>query len=1227
MKKSLLFVLVLIAIGITIISCNNTSTSLEQPPKTEFAQPVVQPLKFSKAKKIDWDAIKAVKVNPVVTKLNWDKLPETSYDTTGFKPFKYPVEETKFDYNSLPEKDLDIDKLPSHPLKFKTYILPPPKLIKGAKLELKNGNIFNLGFGEDQGAKKIQVNCLLNDHDGFLWIATLQGLYRYDGENLLLFKVTVGHLHWPIWSMVQDDRGNIWMLSGYQYGIQMLNTKGGILRVSGLGQGLSSVNIVSLMLDRQQRVWVTSWSNGLNIIDPKTQTVKWLDKAQGLSNAHITGITQDNNDNIWISTRGGGVNAIDFKNKKIKYLDKTHDLKSDTVSDISFDLTGRIWIGLHGGLINVLDFQKKVIQTVKEAHHIKDVWGFFRDKKGRIWTVEEHNGLEIIDLEKQAIMYLKRNNGLLSDSVMDIKHDSRGKVWIASRGGLNMISDNTAVIERIGTDSINELKEDHQGLIWKATCHGVDILDRKKGTSRHLGTKEGLTNDYTHFIREISGNFFITTDSGVDKVDTAGKTIMHFGNNTTGFVVGRAGQVLYRDASHKGINFWDLKNKTIKHLGIEQDLPGYDINWICLDMQGRVWIHTDIHGVEVVDPNTGTVKFLNKVNDLENSDVREFITDTKGNIWFYSGNGIYIADLKNQTLISFTTAQGLINDKVLSLLEHNGKIYAGTNQGITVITPPAEGISSNKKWQVQSYGLIKTWIDKYDADAISKDGLYWSGDLGISVLDLSKKDTLKASPYITGISVFDHPMHFADQERFNSAITDTLWELNEEKYHLKSQTMANMNYALQTGLTWDNVTGPGNMPLNLQLPHNQNLIQFHYSSFNFTPHDTASYRYILIGVDKQWSGTTSVSSTINYMNLQPGNYTFEVISRDADNVWSEPAKFSFTINPPWWQTWWAYILYVCLFVGTVWGFVYFRSRQLVKEKRILEHKVHIRTEEVMQQKEEIEAQRDDLEKAFKDLKSTQTQLIQSEKMASLGELTAGIAHEIQNPLNFVNNFSEVNKEMLEDLENEIKNGNIDEALAITTDIIQNEEKINHHGKRADGIVKGMLEHSRSRRGQKEPTDLNVMADEYMRLSYHGLRAKDKSFNAELITHFDPNLPKVAVVQQDIGRVLLNLFNNAFYAVNEKKKTEGNDFKPEVSVITLTEIGQVIIKVKDNGNGIPDAIKEKIMQPFFTTKPTGEGTGLGLSLTYDMVVKGHGGNIQVNSAKGEGAEFIILLPMG
>ncbi|MEI6584278.1 MAG: ATP-binding protein [Chitinophagia bacterium] len=288
------------------------------------------------------------------------------------------------------------------------------------------------------------------------------------------------------------------------------------------------------------------------------------------------------------------------------------------------------------------------------------------------------------------------------------------------------------------------------------------------------------------------------------------------------------------------------------------------------------------------------------------------------------------------------------------------------------------------------------------------------------------------------------------------------------------------------------------------------------------------------------------------------------------------------------------------------------------QQRELEEQVHKRTLE--------------LNNSLDDLKSTQKQLIQSEKMASLGELTAGIAHEIQNPLNFVNNFSEVSSELMEDMKSEIKKGNYDEVNMIANDVKQNLEKINHHGQRAADIVKGMLQHSRSSTGAKELTDINALADEYLRLAYHGLRAKDKTFNATMKTDFDAKLSadeagngKINIIPQDMGRVILNLITNAFYVVNEKSKQGILDYEPTVSVITKRYNDHIEIKVSDNGNGIPTTILAKIFQPFFTTKPTGKGTGLGLSLSYD-IVKAHEGELKVETREGEGTSFIVTLPV-
>jgi two-component system NtrC family sensor kinase len=272
----------------------------------------------------------------------------------------------------------------------------------------------------------------------------------------------------------------------------------------------------------------------------------------------------------------------------------------------------------------------------------------------------------------------------------------------------------------------------------------------------------------------------------------------------------------------------------------------------------------------------------------------------------------------------------------------------------------------------------------------------------------------------------------------------------------------------------------------------------------------------------------------------------------------------------------------------------------------------------------LSKQKGELETALKSLTETQKQLIQSEKMASLGELTAGIAHEIQNPLNFVNNFSEVNKELLAEMNEEIDKENYNEVKAIAADITDNEEKINHHGKRADAIVKSMLQHSRASSNKIELTDINALADEYLRLAYHGLKAKEKSFNAKFDTDLDPEVDKINVMQQDIGRVILNLINNAFYAVTEKKLTAGDSYEPTVTVVTKKVNDKVEIRIKDNGNGIPQKVLDKIFQPFFTTKPAGQGTGLGLSLSYD-IIKAHAGELKVETKEGEGTTFIIVLP--
>ncbi|MBS1607473.1 MAG: hypothetical protein JSS70_01555, partial [Bacteroidetes bacterium] len=395
------------------------------------------------------------------------------------------------------------------------------------------------------------------------------------------------------------------------------------------------------------------------------------------------------------------------------------------------------------------------------------------------------------------------------------------------------------------------------------------------------------------------------------------------------------------------------------------------------------------------------------------------------------------------------------------------------------------------------------------------------------------------------------------------------------------------------------------------LAHSDNNLSIEFTALHYSNPSKNRYSYKLDNYDNDWRNVGSEHVAF-YPNLPAGEYIFHVKAANDKGIWNEQgATLKIIITPPWWRTIGAYILYGLLLLGA--GFAvdrYFRSRIVKKERE------KTQARELAQAKE--------IEKAYHELKATQQQLVQSEKMASLGELTAGIAHEIQNPLNFVNNFSDVNKELADELKNELAAGNLHSATEIANDIKDNSEKINHHGRRADAIVKNMLQHSRAGTGQKEPTDINALCDEYLRLAYHGLRAKDNSFNATVKTDFDNNIGNIPIVVQDIGRVILNLVNNAFYAIHEKKKANPGNYEPTLTLSTKKTDNQILISIADNGNGIPQKIMDKIFQPFFTTKPTGQGTGLGLSLSYD-IIKAHGGRLNVESIINEKTIFTVTLP--
>ena len=1065
-------------------------------------------------------------------------------------------------------------------------------------------------MGEDQGLKGAKITCTFTDKDGFLWIASDKGLYRYDGENL--FCYLPGPLVHQIYSMIQDSSGQLW-LTFENAGLKIIDRKAMLLKtVVNIGND----NIIRMVQDQQQMIWLTNGSKGVDIIDLKKRSVRLVPYVKKDVRNTDLGIACDPDNKIWVTTIGGGINIYDIKNNMVSTVGKAQGLSTDTLSSIVCDSEGRIWVSsFSDGTMDVIDLNQRKISRLNETKSEgTGIWALLKYNNGQVAVGTTNKGLQIVDIDQQKIKNIHTTSGTasdLGDYVENLNMDYRGQTWIATGNGLNILRTEIANIENIDQAPTKSIFEDAMGLIWQGSLSsGVNIINPKNKTIKHLGAADGLSNDTIQNITGGNGKIVISSNSGVDIIDSAKKTILHLGKkqglidkhvDLTSFV----GDSLLCIGSKNGLVLYNFNTGAVLPTG--RLLNPYDsyIDDIRPDKNQRFWVSTHYGGIYRVDLlNHETWKIGNP--EMTREEVTRILqTDSAGNLWIGTDMGVYVADIKNDKLISFPAVEGLADEPVVSLSQYHGQIYAGTRKDVFVVSQPVK-VKTEATWQINRMpsgpGLLRTDVGYHSTDLITRNGQYWWGDKEIAIVDLSKKHFTTAKTYITGINIRDQSQSFTGSP-------------------LGQQPAK----SIATKLKWDSTAGPYNMPVNLVLPYDQNYIRFHFAALNLLKQDSSAYTYLLDGVDKNWSAKTNVTFSGNYFNLSPGDYTFKVIAIGADGQFNKPAIIAFTITPPWWKTWLAYSICFLLLAGSIRLYIYYRSLKHVKEKQILEREVLLRTEEVMQQKEEIESQRDSLEKTVVELKDTQQQLIQSEKLASLGELTAGIAHEIQNPLNFVNNFADLNVEMLGEIELEIDKGDLDEVKVLIAEVKQNSAKITFHGKRADGIVKGMLEHSRASSGLKEQVDLNKLADEYLRLAYHGFRAKDKIFNTGLITDFDQSLSLVKAIPQDLGRVLLNLFNNAFYAVQQKMKQEDESYKPVVAVSTTMAKNNVVIEVKDNGSGIPDGIKEKIMQPFFTTKPAGEGTGLGLSLSYD-IIKVHGGQLTVSTAEKGFTIFRVSIPV-
>ncbi len=1206
-------------------ACRNKQQEHELPlENSERKELTTKPLNFEKKQAVKWTTKPFPGLNSFPLKqFSLKNIPSKPFTTGGEVYAGKPSgeEPIRLDYR---DTSSDLKSIPAKPLSFKVTLLPAPNRIKAMPPKGTQGSFRGiLSYGQDEGLVGSIIIFSRCDRYGLLWIGTEKGLCVYDGENFEVFNLGPG-MENMITNLLEDKNGAMW-IGNYQGKVFLLDRRSRVLKQAE-DPDPSPAIILGMVEDDEGKIWITSSNGKLSIIDPSDNTIRILNKKGELNNDVTSRITRDRYNRVWVNN-SGRASVWDLKNHTIRHIDKIRG--NETILSALEDNTGTMWISTSKATLYKISRDGHF--AIPSGVHFKyPVYTLAKDKKGNIWAGCDSGRIYVYNPSRQTVEFMRID---VPTRVFDFTEDRQGQVWIslAGTGGGYLIKRNEGKAGNFGrmqgmTDNnVWGLLEDKKGNIWMGTYNGIDIYDPAHEQIRHLGTEQGLKQLRQVRLLQVNDEVWTGSDSVINIINTDKGTIRTLGRSA-GLDM-RFLSYLQKDshgriwaASFDGrLRIIDLHSNTVSFF--DNPNPDSAVSFIKEDSSGFIWIGIRDYGIYVLDPDLKHMRQATVAGGLASGNVTDWVEDDSKNIWLSTENGIQRINAGLKTSVILGTDEGLPKKESYSIARRGKLIYAGTSDGLAVIGPvPPAGKKS--LWPVRVYkksqGLAYLDFNQGTMMFTRKGKLYAGVEQTLLVMEEPGIDTVVPSPFITGIDILGESASFLPRDLPEDAKTqDTLRKADTGSVHTPKDKMASRSDALRKRhIVWKDVQGPFNMPEGLVLPYNQNYLTFHFTGSQLSNPDNVRYRYILEGVDKVWSQVSDQNVSDNYRDLPPGKYVFKVAAKGFNNLWSAPYSLHFSISPPWWKTWWAFGFYLLLLAGAIRAFIIYRSRQLQAENRLLEEKVAQRTEE--------------LNMSLKNLQATQSQLITAEKMASLGELTAGVAHEIQNPLNFVNNFAEVSIELASELKEEIEKLSSeavkDNLLDLTDDLIQNQQKINYHGKRADSIVKSMLQHSRASSDKKELVDINALADEYLRLAYHGMRAKDKSFNAELVTHFDESLPLVSIVPQEIGRVLLNLLTNAFYATLQKKKTADEKYKPEVSISTLLKGSTVEITVKDNGTGIPDVIKGKILQPFFTTKPTGEGTGLGLSLSYDIVVKGHNGSININSAEGEFSEFIITLPV-
>jgi ligand-binding sensor domain-containing protein/signal transduction histidine kinase len=1000
-----------------------------------------------------------------------------------------------------------------------------------------DGKTFT-NFTRAQGLVDDQVFSILQDKNGTMWFGTWNGLANYDGKRFVQFPFFDESPCCIFSSLGQDNEGYIWVGTEGE-GVAKLKEKA--YEKYSPENGLAGYSVYCILKDRHGNLWFGT-ENGLSRYDGKS--FKNFRVEQGLSDNKITSALEDSAGNIWLGSKNG---LSKFDGNRFTNFTVSSGLVDNNISCLLLDKYNHLWIGTTAG-VSEFDGTEFKNYTVANGLVSNTVTSMVKDKEQNIWFTT--NGEGIFRYNGSAFISYSKAQGLPTNRTSCVAQRSNGSYWIGTLGkGAVKYEDRSfttySIEQGLAANDVFCVQEDNDGNTWFATSKGVSCFDGKTFTT--YTTVQGLGVNVIYSIAEDNaGNLWFSTFGGGISMLTNDRKVM------------------YTYTSEQGV----YGNANIKE--------------IIVDKNQNKWLSNDAGGVTRFDGKT----FATYTSKQGFSDWGSLATfeDTHGNLWFGTSEGVARYDgISFRIFNAGLPKKGLID--IMDIKEdREGNIWVGTDMGVSRLelkernnskasnqVIKADTTLSNadftKEFEVSFYNY--NFQNGYPVRDIQfTNSMYFDKENSLWISEQSKltrfqftKLNKNATPpvvFIKEIKLNNENIVWNDlgggKEKTDSNIIPA--NVVEEAFLYGKALSQDQRAELQQKLgsiQFDSTSPHYPVPQNLVLSHQYNDITFTFSAVETTRPDFLNFQYILEGYSNNWS-PVSTERSASFGNIHEGTYTFKLKAQNSDGVWGSPISYTFKVLPPWYRTWWAYTFYVLFFLASVWSFIKWRINALKKEKILLEEKVIVRTHELKKEKEKVES-------TLSELKSAQAQLIQSEKMASLGEVTAGIAHEIQNPLNFVNNFSEVNNELIEELKSEKINLKSEERALILDDVFQNNEKIKYHGKRAEAIVKNMMQHAGSGNTGKEATDINSLLEKYLRLAYHGTRAKDNSFNAKVETHFDDSLEKINVVPQEIGRVFLNLINNAFYAVNEKQKQSVKShlpgetpYKPIVSVSTAREDG-------------------------------------------------------------------------